>query len=121
MRCIVWDGAEGMIDLSDSTNATAFSSWLSRPSTVRFAPRYTSGTSIPWPRPVLSTAEIAEACALLKAEGALAARMTGSGSAVFGVFRSPSAAEKAFQRISPRYRSVFLCHTQHDSVRIMEE
>ena len=65
--------------------------------------------------------EIAEACALLKAEGALAARMTGSGSAVFGVFRSPSAAEKAFQRIAPRYRSVFLCHTQHDSVRIMEE
>ena len=65
--------------------------------------------------------EIAEACSLLKAEGALAARMTGSGSAVFGVFRSPAAAEKAFQRISPRYRSVFLCHTQHDSVRIMEE
>jgi 4-diphosphocytidyl-2-C-methyl-D-erythritol kinase len=65
--------------------------------------------------------EIAEACACLKAEGALAARMTGSGSAVFGVFRSSVAAEKAFHRISGRYKTVFLCHTQHDSVRLMEE
>ena len=65
--------------------------------------------------------EIAEACACLKAEGALAARMTGSGSAVFGVFRSSIAAEKAFHRISGRYKTVFLCHTQHDSVRLMEE
>lgn len=65
--------------------------------------------------------EIAEACACLKDEGALAARMTGSGSAVFGVFRSSIAAEKAFHRISGRYKTVFLCHTQHDSVRLMEE
>ena len=65
--------------------------------------------------------EIAGACAALLDEGAQASRMTGSGSAVFGVFRSPAVAEKAYHRISARYKTVFLCHTQHDSVRIMEE
>ena len=65
--------------------------------------------------------EIAEACAALVSEGAQAARMTGSGSAVFGVFRSPYVAEKAYHRIASRYKTAFLCHTQHDSVRIMEE
>ena len=65
--------------------------------------------------------EIAGACDALLDEGAQASRMTGSGSAVFGVFRSPAVAEKAYHRISARYKTVFLCHTQHDSVRIMEE
>ena len=65
--------------------------------------------------------EIGEACNVLISEGAQAARMTGSGSAVFGVFRSPAVAEKAYKRIAARYKTVFLCHTQHDSVRIMEE
>ena len=47
--------------------------------------------------------------------------MTGSGSAVFGIFRSSSAAEKAFKTLSGRYKTIFLCHTQHDSVRITQE
>lgn len=65
--------------------------------------------------------EIRLACTDLLSEGAQAAKMTGSGSAVFGVFRSPAAAEKAYRKLSCRYKTVFLCHTQHDSVRIMEE
>ena len=65
--------------------------------------------------------EIPEAVSALKAAGAFAAQMTGSGSAVFGVFRSRALAEKARTILSPRYRSVHLCHTQSDSVRIMEE
>ena len=65
--------------------------------------------------------EIPEAVSALKAAGAFAARMTGSGSAVFGVFRSRTLAEKARAMLSPRYRSIHLCHTQSDSIRIMEE
>ena len=67
--------------------------------------------------------EISGACESLKRAGAVNAVMTGSGSAVFGVFRSSSAAEKARRSILTQYReqSVFLCHTQNDSMRIIEE
>ena len=65
--------------------------------------------------------EIAQCCSDLKTEGAQTALMTGSGSAVFGVFRSARDARKAHGKLSSRYKSVFLCHTQHDSIRILEE
>ena len=65
--------------------------------------------------------EIPEAVSALKNAGAFAARMTGSGSAVFGVFRSRALVEKARGLLSQRYRTVHLCHTQSDSIRIMEE
>ena len=65
--------------------------------------------------------EITEAVSALKAAGAFAAQMTGSGSAVFGVFRSRILAEKAGNYLKPRYRIIHLCHTQSDSIRIMEE
>lgn len=65
--------------------------------------------------------EIAGACEALSSGGALFAGMTGSGSAVFGVFRSRAAAGSAYQKLSAVYRTIFLCHTQHDSVRIMSE
>ena len=65
--------------------------------------------------------EIPEAVSLLKSSGAFAAQMTGSGSAVFGVFRSRALAEKAKSTLSSRYRLIHLCHTQSDSIRIMEE
>lgn len=65
--------------------------------------------------------EIIQACRALSSQGAVFAGMTGSGSAVFGVFRSSSAAKKAYSRLSPVYRTIFLCHTQHDSVRITLE
>ena len=65
--------------------------------------------------------EIVRACDDLSAQGAAFAGMTGSGSAVFGVFRSAAAAEKAYRKLSPAYKTSFLCHTQHDSIRMMEE
>jgi len=65
--------------------------------------------------------EIADACRDLSANGALFAGMTGSGSAVFGVFRSPLSAKKAYAKLSAVYKTIFLCHTQHDSVRITVE
>ena len=65
--------------------------------------------------------EIESACDLLMREGASAARMTGSGSAVFGVFRSAAAAEKAYAALASVQKHIFLCHTQHDSLRIMNE
>ncbi len=65
--------------------------------------------------------EIPEAVSALKSSGAFAAQMTGSGSAVFGVFRSRELAEKARGMLSVQYRHIHLCHTQSDSIRIMEE
>ena len=65
--------------------------------------------------------EIAHACDALSSHGASFAGMTGSGSAVFGVFRSRSVASRAFRDLSPHYRTIFLCHTQHDSIRTMLE
>ena len=65
--------------------------------------------------------EIRQACTELTEQGALVARMTGSGSAVFGVFRSGPVAAKAFSNLTRMYKTAFLCHTQHDSIRIIEE
>jgi len=65
--------------------------------------------------------EIPEAVEALKSAGAFAAQMTGSGSAVFGAFRSRVLAEKALSSLGRRYRVVHLCHTQADSVRWMED
>ena len=65
--------------------------------------------------------EIARACSALSGQGAVFAGMTGSGSAVFGVFRSRTAAEKAICALKTSYKTIFLCHTQHDSVRFVQE
>ena len=65
--------------------------------------------------------EIPEAISSLRSSGAFAAGMTGSGSAVFGAFRSGDAAQKAMSILSANYSRIFLCHTQADSIRIMEE
>lgn len=65
--------------------------------------------------------EIGEAIRALKKAGADLALMTGSGSAVFGVFREPALARAAFPLIAGRWRSTFLCHTQMESVKITDE
>lgn len=64
---------------------------------------------------------IVEACNALNQQGALVSAMTGSGSAVFGVFSSETTAGNAFRHLQQRYRTIFLCHTQHDSIRISQE
>ncbi len=65
--------------------------------------------------------EIGTAIRLLKQLGACTALMTGSGSAVFGVFRTGKDARTAADELNARWRSVFLCHTQHDSLRVYDE
>ena len=65
--------------------------------------------------------EIRQAITALQSAGAFAAQMTGSGSAVFGAFRSGVQAEKAYHALSGKYRTIHLCHTQNDSIRIVEE
>jgi len=65
--------------------------------------------------------EIIEACSLLKEQGALTAVMTGSGSSVFGIYTSENVAAKALKSLKSRYKTIFLCHTQNDSIRISQE
>lgn len=65
--------------------------------------------------------EIGEAVHSLLASGARLASMTGSGSAVFGVFSSGTEAEKAAAVLSKRWKHIHICHSQTDSVRISEE
>ena len=65
--------------------------------------------------------EIIETCSALTRHGAVYAGMTGSGSAVFGVFRSSVSANKAYRNLLPKFKTIFLCHTQHDSIRITQE
>ena len=63
---------------------------------------------------------IGQAIADLKAHGALAALMTGSGSAVFGVFASAPQARQALRALS-QYPIRHMTHTCHESLVFEEE
>ena len=65
--------------------------------------------------------EIRNAKLALIDAGARTAAMTGSGSAVFGLFRSRESAEKAAAILSRNWKNIHLCHTQSDSIRILED
>ena len=65
--------------------------------------------------------EIASAITALTDAGAVRALMTGSGSAIFGIFRSGKNAEAAYSSLSHKWRNVFLCHSQSDSIRIQSD
>lgn len=60
--------------------------------------------------------EISEAITALRAQGAAGAWMTGSGSAVFGLFTSAPAARAAAQSLRPRWRSTCMSHTCMESM-----
>lgn len=62
--------------------------------------------------------EIAEGIAALKAQGAAGAWMTGSGSAVFGLFASAQKARSAEAVLRKRYRSCFMTHTCMESITL---
>lgn len=64
--------------------------------------------------------EIAIAIQSLRECGAIDAVMTGSGSAVFGCFMNASSARNALGRLSSRWRSIWMCHTDMDSIRITQ-
>lgn len=60
--------------------------------------------------------EIGEGIAALRAHGAAGAWMTGSGSAVFGLFTRAQVAREAQQELHQRWRSCFMTHTCQESV-----
>ena len=64
---------------------------------------------------------IHEAIAALRAQGAFAAQMTGSGSAVFGVFPDEASAKGAYDALRPRWARTFLCSTCDESVVFEDE
>lgn len=63
---------------------------------------------------------IGDAIAALKQRGAIAALMTGSGSAVFGVFESEEDAREAARSLRSRWASTFYCRTCQESVLITD-
>lgn len=63
---------------------------------------------------------IGEAIGQLKQRGAFAAAMTGSGSAVFGVFDNEEDARAAARSLRQRWMSTFYCRTCRDSLVFME-
>ena len=60
--------------------------------------------------------EIGQAIDRLREAGAEIALMTGSGSAVFGVFRTPAKARAAFSALATRWSAVFLTRTCAESI-----
>lgn len=64
---------------------------------------------------------IAQAICMLKEQGAFAAQMTGSGSAVFGAFESEAAADTAFAALHALWANTFRCETCMESVVIDHE
>jgi len=65
--------------------------------------------------------EIGQALAALKAHGAAGARMSGSGSAVFGLFASPEKAAEAAALLQQRWPRTFLCETCRESILVQHE
>ena len=59
--------------------------------------------------------EISEAISALEQHGALAALMTGSGSAVFGVYEDAGAADGAYEGLRARWDRVWRCRTCRES------
>ena len=64
--------------------------------------------------------EITQAIAALKENGAVGAQMTGSGSAVFGVFARAKDCRIAHARLREKYRSCRMMSTQDEGIIIRE-
>lgn len=60
--------------------------------------------------------EIGEGIAALREQGAAGAWMTGSGSAVFGLFTRAQTAREAQEKLRRRWRSCFMTHTCQESL-----
>lgn len=70
---------------------------------------------------VIKEKEIEDAKAALKANGALGALMTGSGSAVFGIFDSFEKAKMAFDKIKEKNKDTYLCASVRTGLEILDE
>ena len=65
--------------------------------------------------------EIGNAILRLRESGAEVSLMTGSGSAVFGVYRTPSKARSALTTLSLLWPRTFLCKTCIESIKLISE
>lgn len=65
--------------------------------------------------------EIGEGIAALREQGAAGAWMTGSGSAVFGLFTQAQTARNAQARLRKRWRSCFMTHTCQESLLLLPQ
>mgnify|MGYP001666148028 CR=1 FL=1 len=68
---------------------------------------------------LLNLPEVTEIETLLTKHGALKAVMSGSGSAVFGIFDSPLKAEKCFLECKPQYPETYLCHPYNKGATVL--
>ncbi len=64
---------------------------------------------------------IAQAIRALQTQGAFAAQMTGSGSAVFGAFETDAQADAAYEAIRPLWERTFRCKSCMESVVFEDE
>lgn len=62
--------------------------------------------------------DIHEAIRCLKEQGALTSLMTGSGSAVYGIFVNAVSARNAASVLRERWEKTYMCHTCHESMLI---
>ena len=58
---------------------------------------------------IINNSEISLIKEKLRFNGALGAAMSGSGSAVFGIFKDKSTALKCFNKLEKNYKQIFLC------------
>ncbi len=65
-----------------------------------------------------SKPEIGQAAGFLVRNGAVCAQMSGSGSAVFGIFQSSKEAESCAEAARERWDRVFVCQTCEDALQI---
>ena len=72
-------------------------------------------------QPCSGTEETGQICQKLQDEGADAALMTGSGAAVFGIFREEDAAQKAYHALQKEYRRVYLTAPDSFGARVTAE
>ena len=59
--------------------------------------------------------------AVCNKNGAIAACMTGSGSAVYGIFKDIASAEKSAEELKKQFENVYICTPQGDGIEIIEE
>ena len=70
---------------------------------------------------IINEKEITRAKKALISSGAIGALMTGSGSAVFGIFESMSAAKSAYELISKTHNNTYLCQSERKGIEIISK
>lgn len=107
---------EGVVDVRPDNGAAAQALANSDHSTLA-----ASLANVMQPVSALRRPDIGEAIRVLTEQGAFAAQMTGSGSAVFGAFDSAAKADAAYENIRSLWEKTFRCDTCMESVVLADE